>query len=191
MDTKKEIALYLEKEINALKKINIDEWNAVLNCILKHYEHGDTIYTMGNGGSASTASHMTCDFNKGASYDLNKKFNFVCLSENIAELTATANDTGYENIFYYPLLNKIKKDDLVIAFSGSGNSVNIIKACEYAKQVGCDVIGVTGYSGGKLKQIANYHIDVNIDDMQISEDVHLIFNHLMVQIITKILKKEN
>lgn len=178
---------YLAREIEVLKNVNMDEWEEAFRCVLRHYEKGSTVYTMGNGGSASTASHMICDFNKGVSCELNKRFNFVCLSDNVAEMMAIANDTSYDNIFLYPLVNKLKKDDLIIAISGSGNSHNIIKACEYAKEMGCDIIGVTGYQGGKLKQIANYHIDIAVDDMQITEDVHLIFNHMMMQVLWKYL----
>lgn len=181
---------YLSREISAIKNLNMDEWERVFNCVLAHYESGATIYTMGNGGSASTASHMVCDFNKGVSSELEKRFNFVCLSDNTTELLATANDLGYENVFLYPLEHKLKKEDLIIAFSGSGNSHNVIKACEYAKKIGCDIIGVTGYQGGKLKDLANYHIHVAVDDMQIVEDIHLIFNHMMMQTLWQYLMEK-
>ncbi len=189
-DIRKEMDDYLSREIATLKNLDMDEWERVFECVLRHYENGDTIYTMGNGGSASTASHMVCDFNKGVSSELEKRFNFVCLSDNTSEMMAIANDIGYENVFLYPLENKLKKSDLVIAISGSGNSHNIIKACEYARVLGCDIVGVTGYQGGKLKNIANYHIDIQIDDMQITEDIHLIFNHMMMQVLWKCLMKK-
>lgn len=190
-DFKTDIKDYLIREKAALDKINIDELNDVLNCMLKHYENEDTIYVMGNGGSASTASHMVCDFNKGVSLNLPKKFNLVCLNDNLAELMAIANDMSYEDVFWYPLQTKLKPTDCVLAISGSGNSKNVIKAVEYAKEIGCDIIGVTGYDGGKLKKIANYHLDAGVNDMQISEDLHLIFNHLMMQILWKHLMNEN
>lgn len=181
---------YLAREIETLRNLNMDEWEEACSCLLRHYESGSTIYSMGNGGSASTASHMVCDFNKGISCDFTKRFNFVCLSDNLPELMAIANDIGYENVFLYPLTNKLKKGDLIVAISGSGNSKNIIKACEYAKEVGAEIIGITGYNGGKLKQIADYHVDANIDDMQISEDIHLIFNHMMMYTLHSYLKEK-
>ncbi len=181
---------YLAREIETLRNLNMDEWEEACSCLLRHYESGSTIYSMGNGGSASTASHMVCDFNKGISCDLEKRFNFVCLSDNLPELMAIANDIGYENVFLYPLTNKLKKGDLIVAISGSGNSKNIIKACEYVKGVGAEIIGITGYNGGKLKQIADYHVDANIDDMQISEDIHLIFNHMMMYTLHSYLKEK-
>ncbi len=181
---------YLSREIKTLRNLDMDELEKACACLLRHYESESTIYSMGNGGSASTASHMVCDFNKGISCELNKRFNFVCLSDNVAELMAVANDVGYEDVFLYPLTNKLKKGDLVVAISGSGNSKNIIKACEYAKKVGAEIIGITGYDGGKLKQMADYHVDANIDDMQISEDIHLIFNHMMMYTLYAYLNKK-
>lgn len=180
---------YLSREIEVLKNLNMDEWEKACRCLLAHYESGSNIYTLGNGGSASTASHMVCDFNKGVSSELDKRFNFVCLSDNVAEMMAISNDMGYENVFLYPLTKKLKKGDLLIAISGSGNSKNVLKACEYAKEIGAETIGVTGYDGGKLKEMADYHIDANVDDMQIAEDIHLIFNHMMMQVLYKYLSK--
>ena len=170
---------YFEREINAINRLNIKDISKAISAILQAYERDATIYIFGNGGSASTASHYAADFNKGISEYREKKFRFVCLSDNIPMLTAIANDISYDDIFRYPLVNYLKPTDLVIGISGSGNSKNVIRAVEYAKEIGAVVVGITGYNGGELKKIADYHMDANIDDMQISEDIHMIFDHMM------------
>ena len=99
-------------------------------------------------------------------------------------MMAIANDIGYEDIFVVPLRNKLRAGDIVIGISGSGNSENVIRAFEYANELSTDTIAFTGYSGGKLKKIAKYNIHVNIDNMQIVEDIHLILNHMMMFILS-------
>lgn len=184
IDFKANIKKYINSEIQALNALNIDDLNAAINAILDTRNSGNVIYTMGNGGSSATASHMVCDFAKGATEELGSpKFLFECLSDNTPIITAIANDISYDDIFSFQLEGKLKKDDLIIAISGSGNSKNIIKAVEYAKTVGTKVIGVTGYSGGKLKDIADYHMHVNINDMQIAEDIHMMFDHMMMRVL--------
>lgn len=180
---KKIIRSYFEKEIEALNRLNIDAIHEAVEAILLAYERNANIYIFGNGGSAATASHFVCDFNKGISEKREKKFNFVCLNDNVAQMMAIANDYSFEDVFCYQLNGRLKPNDLVIAISGSGNSKNIIRAAQYAKEIGASVIGITGYDGGKLKEIADYHMDAMVDDMQISEDLHMIFDHMMFYIL--------
>lgn len=176
---------YFQKEIEVIKRLDYDAIHEAVGAIFAAYKRNAVIYIFGNGGSAATASHFVCDFNKGISENKNLKFNFVCLNDNIAQMTAIANDFSYDDIFRYPLINRLKPTDLVIAISGSGNSKNIIRAVEYAKQIGTPVIGLTGYQGGKLKELSDYHMDAMVNDMQISEDLHMIFDHMMVYILNK------
>lgn len=178
-EQKKLISSYFDREIEVIKKLNIDEINEAIQAIWAAYEREATIYVFGNGGSAATASHFVCDFNKGISEKKDKKFNLVCLSDNVPQMMAIANDISYDEVFRFPLINKLKSTDLVIGISGSGNSKNVIRAVEYAKEIGAPVIGITGYHGGKLKELADYHMDAMVDDMQISEDIHMIFDHMM------------
>ena len=178
-----QIKAYYEREIVAIHSMDFAELEAAVQAIKAAYDRGGTIYTFGNGGSAATASHMVCDFNKGISESLDKKFNVICLNDNTSIIMAIANDRSYDDIFYAQLENKLQAKDLVIAISGSGNSMNIIKAVQYAKTCGCKVVGMTGYSGGKLKELADYHMHVPIDDMQIAEDLHLSFNHMMYRVL--------
>lgn len=183
MDFKKAIKEYYDREIEAIKRLNLDELNEAMNAILRVYENEGTIYVCGNGGSASTASHMQNDFNKGISEYVDKKFNFYCLNDNVSTMMAVANDIGYEEIFRFPIKNKITDKDLIIGISGSGNSKNVLNAALYAKERGAKVIGITGYSGGKLKEMADYNMHVDEMDMQISEDLHMTFDHMMMKII--------
>ncbi len=189
MDFKKAIEEYYEREIATIKRFNLDEINEAMNAILKTYEEGGTIYVCGNGGSASTASHMQNDFNKGISEYVEKKFNFYCLNDNVATMMAVANDIGYEEIFRFQLKNKITSKDLFVGISGSGNSKNVVNAAEYAKEQGAKVVGITGYTGGKLKEMADYKMHVDEMDMQIDEDLHMTFDHMMMKIFYNYLVK--
>ena len=179
-----QIKQYIEMEKNVLSSLDSDDINEIMNVLENARLKGRRIFICGNGGSASTASHMECDFNKGISYAQDVKYDIECLSDNVAMMMAIANDIGYEDIFAVPLKNKLKKGDIVIGISGSGNSENVIRAFEYANNLGADTIAFTGYSGGKLKKMAKYSIHVNIDNMQIVEDVHLILNHMMMFILS-------
>lgn len=187
IDFKENMRKYIETEIKVLQNLNIDELNDGINAIMDARARGGTIYTMGNGGSAATASHMVCDFAKGASELIGgARFHMECLNDNTPIMMAIANDFCYEDVFVYQLRGQLKPKDLVIAISGSGNSENVIRAVRYAKEIGAPVVGITGYSGGKLRALADYRMHVNIDDMQIAEDVHMAFDHMMMRVIGEI-----
>ena len=185
MDYNELIETYLEQEIDILKRIDVSAVNEVLNLLEAGMKREATIYVFGNGGSAATASHFQNDFNKGVSEHIDKKFRFLCLNDNIATIMAVANDIGYEEVFRFQLQGKIKKGDILMAISGSGNSPNVINAVEYGKKQGCKVVGLTGYSGGRLKELSDISLHVPINSMQITEDVHMIFNHLMMSVFYK------
>ena len=168
--------------------------NAIISFVdllLKARKNGNNIYIMGNGGSASTASHFTCDFNKGLSYKKDIRFKMICLNDNIATMLAYSNDLGYENVFVEQLKNFLKKDDVVIGISGSGNSENVLKAIEYANSVNAKTVGLTGFDGGKLKNIVDISIHTNINNMQVAEDVHMTICHMLYSIMSPILEAEN
>lgn len=187
MDFKKEIVTYLDHEIETLRALDANAINAALNLLLEAFEHGNTIYVFGNGGSSSTASHYQNDFNKGVSEYTNKKFNFLCLNDNVATIMAIANDIGFEEVFRFQLQGRLKPGDLVIAISGSGNSKNVLNAVEYARSSGNKVIGLTGFGGGKLRELSDVSLHVPINSMQITEDVHMVFDHLMMSIFYRFL----
>lgn len=187
MDFKNAIKEYYEREIRVINNLNLDEINEAMNAIYETYKNQGTIYICGNGGSASTASHFQNDFNKGISEYVDNKFRFYCLNDNVATLMAIANDIGYEEVFRFQITNKITDKDLFIGISGSGNSKNVLNAAEYAKEKGAKVIGITGYKGGKLKDLADYKMHVDECDMQIDEDIHMTFDHMMMKIFYNLL----
>ncbi len=185
VDFSQEVDNYLERLKKTYDAVDRNQINGVISALLQAYESGKTIYIFGNGGSSATASHYVCDFNKGVSIHLDKKFKFVCLNDNVPIVMAIANDCGFENIFSMQLEEKLEEGDLLFAISGSGNSKNVLKAVEYGRSKGNKVISLTGYDGGKLLPLSDYPIHVNINDMQIAEDVHMMLCHLMSSIIAK------
>lgn len=170
---------YLAQEIDILKNLDMIEIEKAAALLYEAVQNQRYIYCFGNGGSASTASHLTNDFNK----ILNA--NCFCLNDNIATIMAIANDISYEEVFRHQLRGRIRSSDIIIAISGSGNSPNIINAVTYALGHGATIIGLTGYDGGKLKQLAHINLWAPINNMQITEDIHLMFNHLLVSTISK------
>ncbi|MCI8578171.1 MAG: SIS domain-containing protein [Lachnospiraceae bacterium] len=175
---------YISMEKAVLDSLDKGEINDVMNVLENARLSGKRIFICGNGGSASTSAHLECDFNKGISYDQDIKYDIECLSDNVPMMMAIANDISYDDIFIVPLRNKLKKGDIVIGISGSGNSENVVKAFEYANSLGASTIAFTGYSGGRLKKIAQHGIHVPVDNMQIVEDVHLLLNHMMMFILS-------
>ena len=184
-DYRERIQKYIELEKQVLDNLASDAINEVMNVLENARLKRKRIFICGNGGSASTASHLECDFNKGISYEQEIKYDIECLSDNVPMMMAIANDIGYDDIFVVPLRNKLKKGDVLIGISGSGNSKNVLRAVEYANSLGATTISFTGYDGGKLKRISRYNIHVNVDNMQIVEDVHLVLNHMMMYILAQ------
>ena len=170
----------LKNTIDNLDKNKLEDF---IKLLIEAKNNNKTIFLMGNGGSACTCSHWACDFNKGISYNQDKKFKLFCLNDNIATMLAYANDISYEDIFVEQLKNFLQEGDIVIGFSGSGNSKNILKAIEYANSKNAKTIGLTGYNGGKLKEIVSFSLDANFDNMQISEDIHMIIGHLIYNLL--------
>lgn len=178
---------YLKKEIEILEKLDKEKLCAALEVLVNALNDDRDIYIFGNGGSSATASHFQNDFNKGVSEHTEKKFRFHCLNDNVPTIMAIANDISFDEVFRQQLINKVKDTDVIMAISGSGNSKNVINAVEYAKQCGAYVIGITGYDGGKLYQMADLNLHVPVNSMQITEDVHMIFDHLMMSVLYKTL----
>jgi D-sedoheptulose 7-phosphate isomerase len=137
------------------------------------------IYTCGNGGSASTAAHFTGDIVKGLSTGKQTRFKSICVSDNVTAFSALANDLSYDEVFVEPLTTFLTSNDMLITFSGSGNSVNIIKAIEYANSINAISVAICGFDGGKAKQIARHHIHAQVNDMEVAENVHVVIMHAL------------
>lgn len=183
-DYRKRIRQYVEWEREVLAAMPVEDVNEVLNVLEEARFARRRIFICGNGGSASTAAHFECDFNKGVSYDQEVKYDFECLSDNVPMMMAIANDISYEDIFVVPLKNKLKKGDVVIGISGSGNSENVVRALTYANEMGATTIAITGYDGGKMHKLAKHGIHIAVDNMQIAEDMHLVLDHLMMTVLS-------
>lgn len=160
--------------------------------LLRARENRNTIFIMGNGGSASTASHFTGDLSKGTLVDGFPRFKAIALTDNIPNMLAWANDEGYEHIFVEQLRNLMEPGDIVIGISGSGNSENVIKAIEYANEHNAVTVGFSGFSeSNKLMNTAKINIHVPSSYMQRVEDIHLLLQHLLTSLIREEMKEEN
>jgi D-sedoheptulose 7-phosphate isomerase len=146
-------------------------------------EHRKTVFVMGNGGSAATASHFVIDLSKMTITEGSPRFRAISLNDSIPTMLAWANDASFEDIFLEQLKNLMGPGDVVMGISGSGNSMNVIKAIEYANGHGALTIGLSGYDGGKLLKIARHNIHVPSHNMQRVEDIHLIIEHLLISLL--------
>jgi D-sedoheptulose 7-phosphate isomerase len=170
---------YKTKLLSALDTIDLDAVDRIIEVLGRARNEDRQIFLCGNGGSAATANHFACDIVKGASYGRKKRFRIMALSEQIPTMTAYSNDVGYESVFVEPLKNFARPDDVLIAISASGNSPNILRALEYANEVGCYTISLTGFSGGKAGPLARLNMNVSDDHMGRIEDGHMIALHMV------------
>jgi D-sedoheptulose 7-phosphate isomerase len=191
MNYESDLKSYINREIEVLNNLDLNSVNVVMNVLEEARLNNKKIFICGNGGSAATASHFCCDFNKGVSENLTHKYNFECLSDNVPTMMAIANDISYDEVFRMPLKNKMGKGDILIGISGSGNSKNVVNAIEYANEIGNTTISIVGYDGGRMKSISDYTIHVNINDMQIAEDVHMILDHMIMYVLSHTSTKDN
>ncbi|HNB52774.1 MAG TPA: SIS domain-containing protein [Anaerolineales bacterium] len=141
------------------------------------------IFIMGNGGSASTASHFVCDLAKNTRHPQWPNYRVIGLADNMAILSAYANDEGYENVFVQQMASFLEPDDIVIGISTSGNSPNVVKAIEYANEKQAITIGFTGFTGGKLGNLAKIHLHVSSHCIEHVEDIHLMLEHLICKVL--------
>lgn len=182
---------YLEYLRELLTKLDSNAIAAFLETLLQARERGARIFFIGNGGSAATASHFANDIAIG-SKSWQKPFRALSLTDNVASLTAIANDDGYDEIFVQQLRVQMVPGDVVVAISASGNSPNVIRAVEYANANGGFTIALTGFDGGKLKGICKLgmHVPTAIGEYGPVEDVHMILDHLITAFLIQIGRAE-
>lgn len=176
------IEQYLQTFLRGCELIRPNEISAIYRALLKTTQTQGKIYLCGNGGSSSTASHFQSDLNSAFAMSHNI-MPAVCLTDNVASLTAVANDISYEDVFCHQLRYLLKRQDALIAISASGKSTNVIKAAELAKQNGNTVVALVGFDGGRLKPLSDYAFHVPISNMQVIEDLQLLFCHLVSTLI--------
>ena len=188
MEGIKEYIFHLQSAISA---IPIHKIERVVELLLEAYRAGKQIFILGNGGSASTASHFACDLSKGTINGNGKRFRVLSLTDNIALMTAWANDSSYDNVFKEQLENLLNPGDTVIGISASGNSKNVLNAIEYARATGCVTIGFAGFGGGRLASIVDECITVKSDRYGPVEDIHLVLEHVISNCIAEELASES
>lgn len=177
---------YLERCAQELAKLDPHEIETLGDAIHEAYENGKIVYICGNGGSGANASHFCEDLGKSTlrredfENDAKKRLKVMSLTDNTPYILAWANDEGYERIFVEQLKNFASPGDVLIAISGSGNSPNVLLAVEWAHAHGLRTFGITGYSGGKLRRLAQGGVHVPLDDMGMVESIHLIVFHYVL-----------
>jgi D-sedoheptulose 7-phosphate isomerase len=172
---------YLSRLARVLESLDRSQIDNAIQLIADTWQAGGQIITLGNGGSSLTALHFINDWNKSIFMATGKPFRGRSLVDNIGVVMAYGNDTSFEEIFIEQLKNVMQEGDLVLAISGSGNSENVIRAVDYANDNGAVTLGLCGYRGGKLKERARHVVWADVDDMQLSEDVHFFFGHIVMQ----------
>lgn len=172
---------YLARLRACLDTLDHDAIDSGIKLIRKTWFTDGEIITLGNGGSAMTALHFITDWKKMAFLATGRQFRGRSFMDNMGLVTAYANDASYAHIFSQQIKGPATPGDLVIATSSSGNSENVIRAVETANTMGCETLGLCGFTGGRLRQTAKHVIWVNVQDVQLSEDVYAIFGHMVVK----------
>lgn len=172
--------------LKGFASIDHDAFRRAANAILWAIENGRTIYTAGNGASAAIAQHWACDYTKGCSdLEFGFKPRVVSLSANIPLMTAISNDISYDEVYAYQLERLADRGDIFISISSSGNSPSVVRACEVALAKGMGVIALTGFNGGRTRELANYPIHVDIQEYEATEDVHQAIMHMIAKYIRR------
>jgi len=171
---------YLTKLDATIRALPHEQIAGIIQAVRDARDRDAQVFVVGNGGSASTASHVAVDLGKGASNGADRRFRVHSLTDNVPWISALANDFCYEDIFVEQLKNFARPGDLLLAFSGSGNSENVLRAVRYANSIGCRTIGFAGFGGGKLRTEAQDCLVVDADHMGRVEDAHHIAQHLVV-----------
>ena len=181
---------YAKDVIEGIEKSDFNALGDIVKMFLDAKERDATIFTVGNGGSAATASHICNDLLKGCGVCGHVGFKTECLCDSTAVLSCLANDFDYESVFTVQLKAKAKKGDLLLAYSGSGNSPNVIKVLELAKEMGLITIGFTGRDGGKLAKICDISVIAPNECMEKIEDFHMLYTHALSYSIQKALTEK-
>lgn len=173
--------LYFQQLKETLDQIDRTPIEQAIEVLHTARVNGRHIFIMGNGGSASTASHFVCDLAKNTRRGGWPHFKVIGLTDNMAIFSAYANDEGYENVFAQQLANLLQPDDVVIGISASGNSPNVLKGITLAQQMGAYTIGFTGFDAGQLGTLVDLRLHVPSHCIEHVEDIHLIFEHLITK----------
>ena len=185
MDLKNSITSYIDEQQHCmtLLKSKSDKINDICNQLLNARNKRKNIFVFGNGGSGSTASHFVSDLLKTAIVKKEKRFKAISLTDNVPVILAWSNDVSYDDVFIEQLKNHFSKGDILIGFSGSGNSKNIVKSLKFGKENNAYCIGFTGKSGGKMNKFCDICLKVPSQDMLTIESQHVMICHCIISII--------
>ncbi len=172
---------YIDRVTAVLRSLDFEAVGRIIDLFAMARDRGSTIFFMGNGGSAATASHFVNDLGFGASPEGKRPFRAICLTSNAAFITCLANDIGYENVFSWQLRNLMRPGDIVVGISASGNSPNVVNALTYALKNGGIPVALTGFDGGLIKEIAQHyvHFETAKGEYGPVEDAHMVLDHLI------------
>jgi D-sedoheptulose 7-phosphate isomerase len=174
---------YLDEVGSLLASLPHQPIDDIIDALLTAHRYGRTVYVIGNGGSAATASHFACDLQKWTIASGQRRFRALALTDNMPVFSAWSNDDGYEQAFEQQLCTLLNPGDIVVAISGSGRSPNVVRAVRYAAAHGAVTIGLTGYEGGDLLRLTDHCLVVPSDRMNQIEDVHMTLCHLIADVI--------
>lgn len=200
MDNRKSIQHYLSEMRRVIDVVSIEDIDTVIELLFNAWERGNQVFTCGNGGSASTATHFACDLSKGTVVDGKKRFKAYCLNDNIPLMSALTNDEGFDNVFCEQLESLFQEGDILICLSvhgGTGRdkaqlwSQNLVKAIAYAKNSRGKTIGLTGFDGGLMKEIADACIIVPVNSTPQVESFHLALEHLICACLRQKIEQSN
>jgi len=174
---------YIKDLIQCLEDLPQQNLEHIANIIVEAWRKGKCVFIMGNGGSATTATHFARDLKIGIAVTGKPRVRAVSLTDSVAVITALANDTSYSSIFKEQLVGQLEEGDVAIGISASGNSTNVIKAIEYARKSGATTIGLIGFEGGKLKKLVDSSVTLSNKDYGQVEDVHLCLAHIISYLV--------
>lgn len=189
---------FLNEFAEVAERFSLDDINRAIEILFEAWKNGSKIFIIGNGGSASTATHFTCDLAKTATVEGKRRFKAIGLTDNVPLITALMNDEGSASIYVEQLKNLLEKDDVVIAISvhgGSGEdragpwSQNLLAALQYAKDNSAKTIGIAGFDGGAFKKMADACIVVPTDSTPYAESWHAALEHLICSCLTEMIRE--
>jgi len=170
-------AAELSRELQSIDPVEFDKLTSLL---VEAYRADRQVFIAGNGGSAGTANHFVCDFGKNAVQGNRRRFRILSVCDNIEKITALANDIAFEEIFRFQLGNLMRPGDVLIVISASGNSPDLVNACAYAKELGCPIIALSGFGGGKICDGADAVLKTDLRRYESIEDLHSAILHMVV-----------
>ncbi len=182
---------YLKGLNRIMERLDVGSIAEFVRVLFEASKRGSNIFFIGNGGSSATASHFANDIAFGHHVSLTKPFRAVSLADNLAVVTAIANDFGYDEVFVQQLKVQMVHGDVVVAISASGNSPNVVRAIEYANANDGVTVALTGFDGGQLRKIANIsvHVPTEKGNYGQTEDVHMMIDHLLAEYILKVCER--